>query len=72
MWSSLAASIRCQQPLQLPLQVDLSFLFDITMAPTGPALMAVWSKAPPLTARCLSPLLGFKSRPGHVRRLPVT
>ena len=22
----------------------------------GPALMAVWSKAPPLTARCLSPL----------------
>ena len=22
----------------------------------GPALTAVWSKAPPLTARCLSPL----------------
>ena len=34
--------------------------------------MAVWSKAPPLTAHCLSPLPGFKSRPGHVRKLPVT
>ena len=30
------------------------------------------SKAPLLTARCLSPLLGFESRPGHVRKLPVT
>ena len=38
----------------------------------GPALMAVWSKAPPLTARCLSPLPGFEYRPGHVRKLPVT
>ena len=37
-----------------------------------PALTAVWSKAPLLTARCLSPLLGFESRPGHVRKLPVT
>ena len=25
-----------------------------------PALTAVWSKAPPLTARCLSPLPGFR------------
>ena len=38
----------------------------------GPALMAVWSKAPPLTARCLSPLPGFKSRPGYLRKLLVT
>ena len=35
----------------------------------GPALMAVWSKALPLTASCLS---GFKFWPGYVRRLPVT
>ena len=35
-------------------------------------LTAVWSKAPPLTVRCLSPLSGFESRPGHVRKLPVT
>ena len=38
----------------------------------GPALTAGWSKAPPLTARCLSTLPGFESRPGHVRKLPVT
>ena len=25
-----------------------------------------------LTACCLSPLSGFESRPGHVRKLPVT
>ena len=36
--------------------------------------MAVWSKVLPLTAMasCLSPLPGFESRPGHVRKLPVT
>ena len=34
--------------------------------------MAVWSKVPPLTARCLSPLPVFETRPGHVRKLPVT
>ena len=33
--------------------------------------MAVWSKAPPLTACCLSPLPGLEFRPGHARRLPV-
>ena len=38
----------------------------------GPALMAVWSKAPPLTARCLSPLPRFEYWPGHVRKLPVS
>ena len=38
----------------------------------GPALTAVWSKVPPLTVRCLSPLSGFESRSGHVRKLPVT
>ena len=30
----------------------------------GPVLMAVWSKAPPLIAGCLSPLPGFESWPG--------
>ena len=39
---------------------------------SGPALTAVWSKAPPLTTHCLSPLLGFEYPPGHVRKLPVT
>ena len=34
--------------------------------------MAVWSKALPLTASCLSPLSGFVSLPGHARKLPVT
>ena len=38
----------------------------------GPALMAVWFKAPPPTARCLSPQPGFESRLGVVRKLPVT
>ena len=38
----------------------------------GPALTAVWSKVLPLTAHCLSPLPGFESWPGHVRKLPVT
>ena len=38
----------------------------------GPALTAVWSKAPPLTVRCLSPLSGFESWSGLVRKLPVT
>ena len=38
----------------------------------GPALTALWSKAPPLIARCLSPLPGFESQPGHVGKLPVT
>ena len=33
-----------------------------------PALTTVWPKAPPLTVRCLSPLPGFESRPGHVRK----
>ena len=35
------------------------------------AMTAVWSKAPPLTARCLSPLPGFKSRSWHLRKLPA-
>ena len=34
--------------------------------------MAEWSKAPSLTACCLSPLPRLESRPGHVRKLPVT
>ena len=39
----------------------------------GPALMAGGVvKALPLTASCLSPLSGFESKAGHVRKLPVT
>ena len=41
----------------------------------GSALMAVWSKAMPLTASCLSPLSESESHPGHVSHLgppPVT
>ena len=38
----------------------------------GPAPTAVWSKAHPLTACCLSLLSGFESWPGNVRKLPVT
>ena len=34
--------------------------------------MAVLSKALPLTDSCVSPLSGFESHPGHVRKLPVT
>ena len=45
---------------------------NIPVLECGPALTAVWSKAPPLTVRCLSPLPGFESRRGHVRKLPVT
>ena len=37
-----------------------------------PALTAVWSKAWPLTASCLSPLSRFESQSGHVRKLPLT
>ena len=37
-----------------------------------PALTVVLSKALPLTARYFSPLPGLESRPGHVRKLPVT
>ena len=35
-------------------------------------MAAVWSKAPPLTARYLSPLYVFESQPRHVIKLPVT
>ena len=34
--------------------------------------MAVWSKALPLAASCLSQLSRFDPHPGHVRKLPVT
>ena len=43
-----------------------SFIFHKMMISFGPALMAVWSKALPLTASCLSPLPGFESLPGQV------
>ena len=38
----------------------------------GPVLVALWSKALPQTASCLSALPGFEFRPGHVRKLLVT
>ena len=36
------------------------------------ALMAVWPKALPLTASCLSFPPGFETDPGHVQKWPVT
>ena len=50
----------------------VSHVFVSFASNPGPVLTAVWPKAPPLTAHCLSPLLGFESRPGHVGKLPVT
>ena len=37
-----------------------------------PALTAMCSTALPLTASCLSPLLGFEFWPGHINKLTVT
>ena len=51
--------------------VILGIKYNVTNM-RGPALTGVWSKAPPLTAHCLSPLPGFESWPGHVIKLPVT
>ena len=47
-------------------------LFQSAILTEGPAMMAMWSKAPPLSARSLSPLSGLDTRSGHVRKLPVT
>ena len=49
-----------------------NLIFFLTTRGRWPALTALWSKAPPLIARCLSPLPGFESQPGHVGKLPVT
>ena len=49
--------------------VPLAFLIENSALP---ALMVERSKAPPLTARCLSPLSWFESHARHVRKLPVT
>ena len=38
----------------------------------GPALLAEWSKAMPMTLCWMPPLSRFESQPGHVRKLPVT
>ena len=38
----------------------------------GATLMAVWSKALPMTASYLSVLPGSEYQPGQVRKLPVT
>ena len=49
--------------------------YDMSCIPQnklGSALTVVWSKALPLSARCLSPLPGFESWSGLVRNLPVT
>ena len=70
----LIAANRCSGHPQLV--VEIGFLCNVidTRALIGPCsnVTSVWSKATPLTARCLSPLPGFESRPGHVRMLPVT
>ena len=42
------------------------------LRPTWPVLMAVWSKALPMTASCLSPLPGFESLLGHEGMMPLT
>ena len=55
--------------------LQMSFLMNAheslvcLLAAVGPTLMAVWSKALPLTARCLSPLSGLATHPGHVGML---
>ena len=53
------------------LRKDWLKLLEVHSFP-GPALTAVWYKAPSLTACCLSPLPGLESWLGHVRKLPVT
>ena len=63
----LQGVVPCICPMFHELTSLLSFAMNI-----GPALMTVWSKVPPLTARCLSLMPEFESRPGHVRKLPVT
>ena len=47
-------------------------MWSKTMMIIGPALMAEWSKALPLTASCHSPFLEFKSHLVHLRKLPLT
>ena len=54
------------------LGVMLAYPYQIFPPGTWPALMTVWSKAPPLNARYLSPLHVFEFRPRHVRKLLVT
>ena len=66
------------QSLQLFLKPQLKYssllpsLHVVSVYILGPVLMALRSKALPLTASCLSQPPGFKSQPGHVRELPVT
>ena len=43
----------------------------IESAVQRPALITMWSKDLPLTASCLSPLSGFESHSGYVKKLPV-
>ena len=47
-------------------------VYDAIITNRGPALIAEWSEALPLIASCLLPLPRFESRPGRVRKLPLT
>ena len=59
------------QDVDLPRR-GLHKYFDFSLTSTWPALMALWSMTLLLTASCLSPLSGFESHHGHVRKLQVT
>ena len=47
----------------------LPLIHGVFHVPISIYCVAVWSKVSPLTTRCLSPLPGFESRPGHVSDL---
>ena len=51
---------------------EAPFTTDPWPASTWPPFMAVWYKALPQTASCLSPLPGFESRLEQKRMMPVT
>ena len=55
---------------RIPLLVLSFYLMPSTYL--GPALMALWSKALPLTSSFLSSLPGSESQQRHVRKFPVT
>ena len=62
----------CGVPKLFSIAIELYLCISSPSNKKGPALMAVWSKASPLVAGCLSPLPGFESRPRHMRKRPVT
>ena len=67
----IASQLSCLITVQFTWFHSSRSIVEIVSTIVGPALTAVWPKASSLTARCLSPLPGFESRPGHVRKLPV-